>query len=509
MRSLALLLGLIISCLGSKGLVHAQAQDASMPPVVSALLEALDAGDHAAVESVLSRDFAPVAFERRPRPEVRASLEEVMTLAGGLDVDIMNVKSFIVQARLTTKKPVTDSRGASTVRSMYFETALGPAGTADAGKVIDFTLLSIPPVSLDASLQFDEQPGEDSQVAARILQKLEDLAAGDLFSGAALLARGDRILWQAAFGDAEKNHRSKNTVHSRFHMASATKMFTGVAIGQLVEAGKLGFDTRLGAVWPDYPNQAVAEQITIGQMLTHTSGLGEGLTAAVQKADTPFRELDAAIRVSVGEPLLFEPGTNWAYSNLGYMVLGRVIELLSRMSYREYVRIHILEPAGMTETDDIDLTAVVPGLAIGYSRKADDPLGIRERHANWPLVLGFRGGSAGGWYSTAPDMLKFMRALRTYKLLGREMTEQITTGRYSLSPTRSYAYGMWERTHEGVAVRGHGGGGLGFGINTEVNTVWTAGGEQTDWTFVILSNYDPPLTQDFSDAVLRFLVERP
>jgi CubicO group peptidase (beta-lactamase class C family) len=190
------------------------------------------------------------------------------------------------------------------------------------------------------------------------------------------------------------------------------------------------------------------------------------------------------------------------------MVLGRIIELLANASYEATIEKDILVPAGMMETENIDVTRVVPGLAVGYGRQADDPLGIRERHSNWPLILGFRGTSAGGYYSTAPDMLKFMRALRTYRLLSREMSETVTTGKYRLSPTSQWAYGGWEHSWNGKSIRGNGGGGLGYGINTEANTIWTPEGEESDWTVIMLSNYDPPVTQDFSQAALRYLALR-
>jgi D-alanyl-D-alanine carboxypeptidase len=204
-----------------------------------------------------------------------------------------------------------------------------------------------------------------------------------------------------------------------------------VATAQLVEAGRLRFESRLSEAWPDCPNQAVAKAINIAQMLAHTSGLGEGLTPQIQRSDTPYRTLQEAIAVNAGAPLLFEPGSQWGYSNLGFMVLGRAVELLSGVSFEAYIEKNILTPAGMTET--------------------------------------------------------------------------ITTGKHRLSPDSQYGYGFWERGWQGRSMRGNGGGGLGYGINTEVNTIWTPGGEQTDWTFILLSNYDPPFTQNFSLAALRYL----
>ena len=456
--------------------------------------------------------FLPQAFERRSPEQVIESLAEVAATGGGADIrKVWTAEAYKGVAVLTTRKAVRDFRGRTAIRWLYFEAVLAPAGEPGAGRIKDFTLQAIPNPDNDAdpAMAFPARvPANETVLIAEIKSRLEMLARDDRFSGTALVAKGDRILFQAAYGEAEKNHRIPNTTDSVFHMASATKMFTSVAIAQLVQAGKLRFDEKLIEAWPDYPDREAAGKITLGQILSHTSGLGEGLIPQVQRADTNARTLRDAIPLAAGRPLLFTPGTQWSYSNLGFMVLGRVVELASGMSYEAYVEKNILTPSGMTRTGNYDLTTVIPGLAIGYGRQADDPLGIRERHSYWPLVLGFRGTSAGGYYSTAPDMIRFLRALRSYKLLGRELTDFITAGKFALSKGRSYGYGFWDITYEGSPVRGHGGGGLGYGINTEANTFWTPGGENGDYAVVLLSNYDPPAAQDFSAALLRFLARR-
>lgn len=134
-------------------------------------------------------------------------------------------------------------------------------------------------------------------------------------------------------------------------------------------------------------------------------------------------------------------------------------------------------------------------------------MSLRGR-AYWPLVLGFRSASAGGYYSTAPDMFRFLRALRTGRLLRPETADFLTAGKRVLSPGRAYAYGFWDIRLHDRSVRGHGGGGAGYGINTEANTFWTPGGAADDYVVVLLSNYDPPTGQDFSRAILEFLARR-
>ncbi len=490
----------------------AEKTEADLPPAARRVLAAMNSGRRDLMAKTIDENFHPRALERRSKAQVLEAMAEAAVAGGGLVVkQVWRAEALAGVAVLATRRAVEDFRGRSTVRWLYFETILAPAGDPGAGRIEDFTLQAIPnpDAGADPALVFPSGVlSSEGAVVAEIRSRIELLADEDRFSGTILVAKGDRVLFQDAYGEAEKNHRVPNEMNSVFHMASATKMFTSVAIAQLVEAKKLGFDETLLEAWPDYPNPDVARKITLARILSHTSGLGEGLIPEVQKAETAVRTLQDAIVLSAGRPLLFEPGTGWSYSNLGFMILGRVIELASGLSYESYVEKHILQPAGMTRTGNYDITTVVPGLAVGYGRQADDPLGIRERHSNWPLVLGFRGTSAGGYYSTASDMFLFLRALRSYKLLGRDTTDFITSGKHKFASGRQYAFGFWDIPMNGRSVRGHGGGGAGYGINTEANTLWTPGGEKSDYAVVILSNYDPPTTQEFSKAVWQFLARQ-
>jgi CubicO group peptidase (beta-lactamase class C family) len=481
----------------------------NLPPAAQRVLDGLRAGGAGRLKSLVEAEFDARAFERRSADQIVAAMTEAATAGGGLDLkQIWTAKPDEAVVVLATRRGVSDFRGLTAIRWIYFEAVLVPASERGAGKVMDFTLQGIPnpTAAEDPALSFPASvPPSERALTAEIRKRAGILADEDRFAGTILVAKGDRIVFQGAYGDAEKNHRSPVTLDSVFHMASATKMFTSVAIAQLVEAGKLRFDERLIDAWPDYPNRSSAEKITLAQLLSHTSGLGDGLIPEVQRAETRARTLAEAIPLSARQPLRFEPGSQWSYSNLGFMVLGRVVELASGLSYESYVEKNILRPAGMIRTGNYDLTTVIPGLAIGYGRQADDPLGIRERHAYWPLVLGFRGTSAGGYYSTAPDMWRFLRALRSGRLLAPQAADYITAGKRTLAPGRAYAFGFWDMTMNGRSVRGHGGGGAGYGINTEANTFWTPGGEADDFAVIILSNFDPPAGQDFSRALLEFL----
>ena len=114
--------------------------------------------------------------------------------------------------------------------------------------------------------------------------------------------------------------------------------------------------------------------------------------------------------------------------------------------------------------------------------------------------VGRRGSSAGGGYSTAPDLLKFAQALRSYKLLNKELTEKVTSAKVDtrFGPDLKYGYGFMETQMSGHSVRGHGGGAP--GINSDLKIFWDG-----SYTVVVMGNYDPPAAQDLAQKIAEFL----
>ena len=163
--------------------------------------------------------------------------------------------------------------------------------------------------------------------------------------------------------------------------------------------------------------------MTIRQLVEHRSGLGDIFNRRYTEIPKDrLRTTDDFIALFVGEPLLFEPGTEQRYSNAGYVVLGKVIETLSGMSYQDYVRQRIYGPAGMTSSDSYEADVPTPNLAEGYTRGEDGVL--RSNVFTRPG----RGSSAGGGYSTAEDLLRFARAFTGGKLAGPGWTAWVLGG---------------------------------------------------------------------------------
>jgi len=309
------------------------------------------------------------------------------------------------------------------------------------------------------------------------------------------------VIFHKAYGLADKAHNIPNKLDTKFNLGSMNKMFTSVAIAQLVQAGKLSYDSTLDKVLPEYPNKEVAAKITVHQLLTHTSGLGDFFKPEFFQNREKYRNPKDYFPVFANDKLRFEPGTSWSYSNAGFIVLGAVVENASGQNYFEYVRDHVFTPAGMKDTGSYAVHDIVPNLGTGYTRfGSGDPLGIEPRRNN-VLTMPMQGSPAGGGYSTAPDLWKFTQALRANKLINAELTEKVTGGKVDTPMGSKYAYGFIEETIDGKSVRGHSGGAP--GINSYLNIFWDG-----SYTVIVQGNYDPPAAQDLGGKITRFLAKQ-
>ena len=298
------------------------------------------------------------------------------------------------------------------------------------------------------------------QVLRQFGDWLDQRIATGGFSGAVAIARDGKILrsWVAGMAD-EQQHRP-NKESTRFELASTGKMFTAVAVAQLLEQGKLALTDTVGRFLPDYPNARVRSQVTVAQLLAHTSGLGNFLSSTDYAAHRgQLSSLADYVPLFAGDSLAFPPGTAWSYSNSGYIVLGRIIESVSGMTYYDYVEHDVFERAGMHNSGFYSSGGRASDEAIGYFRadtastQWSDNLSLRERH----------GSSAGGGYSTLADLVAFMDALTHHRLVSEETLTLFTTPKTDDGPfgrkSKSYGYGFVLRAHgDSVIAFGHTGG---------------------------------------------------
>jgi CubicO group peptidase (beta-lactamase class C family) len=255
------------------------------------------------------------------------------------------------------------------------------------------------------------------QLPATIAAHIRAEHQAQRFSGAVLVARGDAIVHAQAIGLADRRSGRVNTLDTPINLGSINKMFTAIAIAQLQAAGRLEWHDTVGKHLPHFPNAAIRDQVTIHQLLTHTSGVGsywnDAYAANKHRIDTQQQFL----QTFVDQPLLFKPGERIEYSNGGPVILGLVIEALSGRRYEDYVRQHIYQPAGMKHSDHFRRDDRKAGFALGY---------IPTDGGRWldnQRDLGLSGSAAGGGYASALDMHRFSRALSEQRLLSRSQLE--------------------------------------------------------------------------------------
>lgn len=358
-------------------------------------------------------------------------------------------------------------------------TLLGSASTTGQQVKIFYDIEDVAPhriTRLDFELSDAIEPMSVDEMSAAADQHLAQLTAAGDFSGAVLVARGREVLFEKAYGLANRRYGVPNDTETAFNLGSINKIFTKIALAQLAAAGKLSFDDTVAEHLTDYPNQGVAERVTIQQVATHTAGLGDIFTEEFSDASKlTFRTPQDYFALFADDPLLFEPGEGEAYSNGGYMVLGAIIEAASGLSYHDYIKENVFDPAGMSQTAPYALDDPTAPIATGYTRFGldHDDEALHENSFHIPHT----GTPAGGGYSTTRDLLAFRHALVEQRLLDGRYSEWVASNALpDKAPGAPRGIGM------GIA-----GGGPG------VNAALEMDGE---WTIVVLTNLDPPAAGD-------------
>jgi CubicO group peptidase (beta-lactamase class C family) len=446
--------------------------------LATALITAINSGDSAQVRRWADTSFTAAALARAPLAEHVAELLTLQRESGGLDVISIRPGEPL---RWTAKARRT---------GRYLGMLLGGGATAPRAEGVGTYPMPAP------SEPWPEGTLSADAIRAAIGAHASAASGRDDFSGVVRVLRGDTVFFEAAYGEAEKSFHVANNLETRFNIASMGKMFTAVAIAQLVEAGKLRFEDTLANVLPEYPNREAARKITIHQLLTHSAGLGGFFDRPAYDRRKDYPTAASLLDVFAREPLAYEPGTGSAYSNEGFVVLGAVIEKVSGENYYDYIRRHVYAPAGMAHTDAYAIDDPVENLAVGYGWFDDDPLGSRPRRPNWAF-LGLRGTPCGGFYSTAGDMLRFERALRSGALVSPAMVQRLTTAQNGLP---QYGYGFQVRDVNGRTMLGHDGGGASSGINSDL--YWFRDGS---WSVAVMGNYDAPSAQRLATSIMDFL----
>lgn len=326
---------------------------------------------------------------------------------------------------------------------------------------------------------------DDRDLERQVRDHVARMPGPAAFSGAILIAHHGQTVLDQAWGMANTDKQIGNTIDTQFCLGSMNKMFTSVAILQLVGEGKLALDKPMAAYWPDYPNRDLAARVTIRELLSHTGGTGDIFTPEYGAHRLEIRTLADYVKLFGDRPVGFEPGSRMEYSNYGFILLGRIIELVSGEPYEAYVHKHIYVPAGMTRTDSRPEVERVEGRAVGYKR-TESGLAPNTDFMPWS------GTSAGGGYSTVGDLLRFAEALQDGKLLSPALLKEAITGG---AANPEYGLGFYVLPE---GAYGHGGGAP--GINGELHILPRSG-----YVLVALVNRDPPMASAMVEFVTSIL----
>ncbi|MEM8510155.1 MAG: serine hydrolase domain-containing protein [Bacteroidota bacterium] len=289
-----------------------------------------------------------------------------------------------------------------------------------------------------------------TKVDSLLNEKYSNTAPGAVY----LIAKGEQQLFKKAYGLSNLELEIPMVIHNVFEIGSLTKQFTAISILILVEQGKLKLDDTVSTHIPNYPN---GNFITIHHLLTHTSGIKDftrlkGLNK-IAKADLTAKEL---VDFFKKEPLDFMPGEKFEYCNSGYILLGYIIELVTKKSYGEFVAETIFKTLNMTNSYYGNHRKVVPNRASGYSKK--DNRYINSRYISFSIPF-----SSGALMSTVEDMFKWQKGVKNHILINEESTKKVFTNyRLNNGENIDYGYGWHIKTRNGIQIYEHGGSIFGF-----------------------------------------------
>lgn len=338
--------------------------------------------------------------------------------------------------------------------------------------------------TLSASMQrtittFDAQ--NKTEMAVKLNAIIQQHADKNNFSGSVLVARSDQILLSEGYGFARRYiGRTQNTPDTKFLLGSMTKTFTALAILQLEQDHLIRLDDTVTQYFPEYTQWS---QVTIHHLLNHTSGIPNYYETAADQMryylghTNPIQIMDR----QKDKPLLFNPGSDFDYSNTNYMILTAIIEQVTEQPYIDTLKTNLLEPIGMASTGYSEYPGSVDGMARSYCLHM------------YLEVTGFNLSNfygAGGLYSTTEDLYRLQQNIDFDDLINERSMQSIDSRYY-------YGYGMMYTPDEGFG-RAYFISGGGPGINTLMYHL-----PDSDTTVILLTNSQDALTDSLAQDLFR------
>lgn len=350
------------------------------------------------------------------------------------------------------------------------------------GRVTPEVSSNTPDTSVTPQVEGSPLPGSGA-FADDVDAYLNDLVAAGRFYGSVLLARDGRVLLSKGYGLADIENDVPNSPRTKFRIASVTKQFTAAGIMLLQQEGKLNVQDSVCNFIDECPD--AWQPITLHHLLTHTSGLPENFSIedfmSLALSRNPMRD---GLEMIKTRPLLSAPGETYQYSNVGYNMLGYIIEQVAGMTYEDYLRAKIWVPLGMNDTGQDHEGLLIKRRATGYASTS-----FKAQYL--PIDLA---AYAGGLYSTVEDLYKWDQALYTEQLLPTSALDLMFTAHQG-----DYGYGWMITSGEWGKVIAHNGNVPGFVSNISRYTDSKA-------TVIILSNLDSaPLSQMVADLTAKVM----
>lgn len=290
-----------------------------------------------------------------------------------------------------------------------------------------------------------------------VSESIEKVINNEEFSGVVFVKDNNRVLYESAYGHFNRAEAQLNTVHTRFGIASGCKLFTAIAICQLVENGKLSFDTRLkdclDEVFPHFDRD-----VTIHHLLTHSSGIPDYFDEETMDnyedlwKQTPMyllKGLNDFLPLFKNEKMMFKPGERFHYNNAAFIVLGLIVEQHTSLSFTDYIETNLFKKCGMNDSGYFSLDRLPKNTAYGY---------IDNDDGTWKTnvySIPIKGGADGGAFITAPDMIKLWEALLNYRLLSEKYTKLLMTSQIQVKEGVDYGYGIWINKRSSTIFKYH------------------------------------------------------
>jgi D-alanyl-D-alanine carboxypeptidase len=348
--------------------------------------------------------------------------------------------------------------------------------TAGDGRIDDLSFLGAPSPANFSVPRLSEQ-----EALGALRRKLHAEAADSRFSGAVQVARGDAILFEEAFGARTVAPARATTSATRFCIGSMGKMFTAVAVLQLVQDNRLRLTDTIASVLPDYPDTPLARQVTIEHLLTHTGGTGDFFGADYDAHVAELHTPSDFVRLFGSRETAFPPGSRWEYSNFGFIIAGAIVEQVSGMPWDAYLDRHVFRIAGMKSTSPLASDGDTAEPCTGAAQSGLKPL---------PFYVGL---PAGGGYSTVGDLRLFGAGLRATRLLDATHLDLLTRARIAAGNAK-WSLGLRIAVRNGASCYGHGGSAP--GVNADF-AVYPDSGYQT----IVLSNRGHPHAINVADFI--------